>query len=130
MAGPTGPAFGWPDESIRAKSALLPIMPNEIDQAASRREFLQFVAASTALGYADKLAFAETLLPKSKLPDPMIWAPLDPANLIKFNSQEEAEASRRVFTLARKTAPGVGYHTRRCNRSVKVETARQCAVVQ
>jgi isopentenyl diphosphate isomerase/L-lactate dehydrogenase-like FMN-dependent dehydrogenase len=58
-------------------------MPNEIDQAASRREFLQFVAASTALGYADKLAFAETLLPKSKLPDPMIWAPLDPANLIK-----------------------------------------------
>jgi isopentenyl diphosphate isomerase/L-lactate dehydrogenase-like FMN-dependent dehydrogenase len=58
-------------------------MPNEIDQAASRRKFLQFVAASTALGYADKLAFAETLLPKSKLPDPMIWAPLDPANLIK-----------------------------------------------
>jgi 4-hydroxymandelate oxidase len=59
------------------------IMPNEIDQAASRRKFLQFIAASTTLGYADKLAFAETLLPKSKLPDPMIWAPLDPANLIK-----------------------------------------------
>src|ERR1700751_213122 len=59
------------------------IMPNEIDQAASRRKFLQFISASTALGYADKLAFAETLLPMSKLPDPMIWAPLDPANLIK-----------------------------------------------
>ena len=58
-------------------------MPNEIDQARSRRKFLQFIAASTALGYADKLAFAETLLPKSRLPDPMIWAPLDPANLIK-----------------------------------------------
>jgi 4-hydroxymandelate oxidase len=58
-------------------------MPNDIDQAANRRKFLQFIAASTALGYADKLAFAETLLPKSKLPDPMIWAPLDPANLIK-----------------------------------------------
>jgi 4-hydroxymandelate oxidase len=58
-------------------------MPNEIDQAASRRKFLQFIAASPVLGYADKLAFAETLLPKSKLPDPMIWAPLDPANLIK-----------------------------------------------
>ena len=58
-------------------------MPNEIDQARSRRKFLQFIAASTALGYADKLAFAETLLPKSKLPDPMIWAPLDPANLVK-----------------------------------------------
>ena len=35
-------------------------MPNEIDQASSRREFRQVVAAST-LGYADKLAFAETL---------------------------------------------------------------------
>jgi 4-hydroxymandelate oxidase len=58
-------------------------MPNAFDQATSRRRFLQFIAGSTALGYADKLAFAETLLPKSKLPDPMIWAPLDPANLIK-----------------------------------------------
>jgi isopentenyl diphosphate isomerase/L-lactate dehydrogenase-like FMN-dependent dehydrogenase len=58
-------------------------MPNQYDQAANRRRFLQFIAASTALGYADKLAFAETLLPKSKLPDPMIWAPLDANNLIK-----------------------------------------------
>src|ERR1700733_3108842 len=58
-------------------------MPNEIDQAANRRKFLQFIAASTALTYTDKLAFAETLLPKSKLPDPMIWAPLDANNLIK-----------------------------------------------
>src|SRR5246127_3705861 len=59
------------------------MMSNEFDQAANRRRFLQFIGASTALTYADKLAFAETLLPKSKLPDPMIWAPLDPANLIK-----------------------------------------------
>jgi 4-hydroxymandelate oxidase len=59
------------------------IMSNEFDQAANRRRFLQFIGASTALTYADKLAFAETLLPKSKLPDPMVWAPLDPANLIK-----------------------------------------------
>ncbi len=58
-------------------------MPNQFDQAANRRRFLQFIAASTALTYADKLAFAETLLPKTKLPDPMIWAPLDPASLIK-----------------------------------------------
>src|SRR5580704_13443006 len=59
------------------------IMPRQFDQAANRRRFLQFIAASTALGYADKLALAETLLPKTKLPDPMIWAPLDAANLIK-----------------------------------------------
>jgi 4-hydroxymandelate oxidase len=58
-------------------------MPNEFDQAANRRRFLQFIAASTALSYADKLAFAETLLPKSKLPDPLAWAPLDATNLIK-----------------------------------------------
>src|ERR1700759_5528406 len=58
-------------------------MPNEFDQAANRRRFLQFIAASTALTYADKLAFAETLLPKSKLPHPLAWAPLDATNLIK-----------------------------------------------
>ncbi len=58
-------------------------MSNEINQAASRRKFLQFVAASSVLGYADARAFAETLLPKAKLPDPMIWAPLDANNLIK-----------------------------------------------
>jgi 4-hydroxymandelate oxidase len=59
------------------------IMPNAFDQAANRRRFLQFIAASTALSYADKIAFAETLLPKSKLPDPLAWAPLDATNLIK-----------------------------------------------
>ena|SRR6516225_7365181 len=58
-------------------------MPNETAQAASRRKFLQFLAASTALTYTEKLALAETLVPKAKLPDPLIWAPLDAANLIK-----------------------------------------------
>jgi isopentenyl diphosphate isomerase/L-lactate dehydrogenase-like FMN-dependent dehydrogenase len=56
-------------------------MPNET--AASRRKFLQFLAASTALTYTDALALAETLLPKAKLPDPLMWAPLDANNLIK-----------------------------------------------
>jgi 4-hydroxymandelate oxidase len=58
-------------------------MPNEVQQAASRRKFLQFLAASTALTYTDALALAETLLPKAKLPDPLMWAPLDANNLIK-----------------------------------------------
>jgi len=58
-------------------------MPTETDQAASRRKFLQFLAASSALTYTDALAFAEPLLPKSKLPDPLTWAPLDANNLIK-----------------------------------------------
>src|SRR5215471_12374253 len=58
-------------------------MSHEIDQATSRRKFLQILAASSALTYVDARALAETLLPKAKLPDPMIWAPLDADNLIK-----------------------------------------------
>jgi 4-hydroxymandelate oxidase len=54
-----------------------------VDTLASRRNFLRFLAASTVLSYSEKLAFAETLLPKSKLPDPLTWAPLDPNSLIK-----------------------------------------------
>src|SRR5215469_17153286 len=58
-------------------------MSHEIDQATSRRRFLQFLAASSVLTYADARALAETLVPKAKLPDPLIWAPLDANNLIK-----------------------------------------------
>jgi 4-hydroxymandelate oxidase len=58
-------------------------MPTEFDRATSRRKFLGFLAASTALTYTDALALAETLLPKSKLPDPLMWSPLDVNNLIK-----------------------------------------------
>jgi isopentenyl diphosphate isomerase/L-lactate dehydrogenase-like FMN-dependent dehydrogenase len=54
-----------------------------VDAAASRRNFLHFLAAGTALTYTDALAFADTLLPKAKLPDPIEWAPLDANNLIK-----------------------------------------------
>jgi 4-hydroxymandelate oxidase len=57
-------------------------MPTESASLASRRKFLQFVAASTALTCADARAFAETLLPKARRPDPLIWAPLDADNLI------------------------------------------------
>jgi 4-hydroxymandelate oxidase len=58
-------------------------MSNEIHQATSRRKFLQFLAASSVLTYADARALAETLVPKAKLPDPLMWAPLDANNLIK-----------------------------------------------
>lgn len=51
--------------------------------AASRRKFMQFLAASPLLASSGAAAFAETLLPKSKLPDPITWAPLDPNRLIK-----------------------------------------------
>jgi 4-hydroxymandelate oxidase len=58
-------------------------MSNQFDPATNRRKFLQFLAGSTVLTYADAVAFAETLLPKAKLPDPLMWAPLDANNLIK-----------------------------------------------
>jgi 4-hydroxymandelate oxidase len=54
-----------------------------IDQAASRRKFLQFMAASPLFAAAGGPALAETLLPKGKLPDPLMWAPLEAGRLIK-----------------------------------------------
>jgi 4-hydroxymandelate oxidase len=53
------------------------------DAEASRRRFLQFLAASPLLAAGASPALAETFLPKTKLPDPLTWAPLDPAELIK-----------------------------------------------
>ncbi len=50
---------------------------------ANRRRFLQFLAASPLLAGGAGSALAETFLPKTKLPDPLTWAPLDPADLIK-----------------------------------------------
>jgi isopentenyl diphosphate isomerase/L-lactate dehydrogenase-like FMN-dependent dehydrogenase len=52
-------------------------------QAVSRRRLLQFLAGSPVLATGAGAAFAETLLPKARLPDPMVWAPLDPEHLIK-----------------------------------------------
>jgi isopentenyl diphosphate isomerase/L-lactate dehydrogenase-like FMN-dependent dehydrogenase len=50
---------------------------------ANRRRFLQFLAASPLLAAGAGPALAEAFLPKTKLPDPLTWAPLDPAELIK-----------------------------------------------
>ena len=50
-------------------------------RAASRRNFLQFLAMSPLV--ASGAAAAETLVPRAKLPDPLTWAPLDPEYLIK-----------------------------------------------
>ncbi|HEX4557146.1 MAG TPA: alpha-hydroxy acid oxidase [Xanthobacteraceae bacterium] len=60
-------------------------MSNEQD--ANRRRFLQFLAASPLLAASAGSAAAEMLLPKPKLPDPLMWAPLDAADLIKDPKQ-------------------------------------------
>src|SRR6476659_8671575 len=59
-------------------------MPSFADQAASRRKFLQFLAASPLLGAGGLEAFAgEGIAPGTKLPDPLMWAPMRTDDLIK-----------------------------------------------
>jgi 4-hydroxymandelate oxidase len=53
------------------------------DADANRRKFLQYLAASPLLAGSAGSALAETLLPKPKAPDPLMWGPFDPADLIK-----------------------------------------------
>jgi len=54
-----------------------------VDQAANRRRFLQFLASSPLFAAGASSALAETLLPKTKLPDPLVWAPQEAGQLIK-----------------------------------------------
>ena len=63
-------------------------MSSEQIQAASRRRFLQFLAASPLVAASGGSAFADLLLPGTKLPDPLMWSPLDPKRLI--NTPKEA----------------------------------------
>ena len=56
---------------------------DQFDQDANRRRFLQYLAASPLLAAGANAALAETLLPKPKAPDPLMWGPMDPADLIK-----------------------------------------------
>jgi isopentenyl diphosphate isomerase/L-lactate dehydrogenase-like FMN-dependent dehydrogenase len=51
--------------------------------AASRRKFLQFLAGSPLLAAGGASAFAETLLPKTMVPDPLMWGPRQADRLIK-----------------------------------------------
>ena len=52
-------------------------------QAANRRKFLQFLAASPLFAAGGAAAFAETILPKSMVTDPLTWGPRQSDNLIK-----------------------------------------------
>src|SRR5262245_47700544 len=57
-------------------------MPSFADHAASRRKFLQFLAGSPLLAAGGAFA-GEPLVPRSKLPDPLTWAPMRAEELIK-----------------------------------------------
>src|SRR5262245_6929171 len=59
-------------------------MPSFADQAANRRKFLQFLAASPVLAAGGLEAFAgEGVMPGTKLPDPLMWGPMRTDALIK-----------------------------------------------
>jgi len=58
-------------------------MSSFVDPAASRRRFLQYLASSPLLAAGAGSALAETILPKNKQVDPLMWGPFDPQNLIK-----------------------------------------------
>src|SRR5471030_3293037 len=58
-------------------------MPSHRDMSVSRRRFMQFLAGSPLFAGVPGAALAQVLLPKEKLPDPLVWAPLDPSQLIK-----------------------------------------------
>src|SRR6185369_6181385 len=60
-----------------------PLMSSEYDRAANRRHFLQYLAASPLAAMGGAQAFAETLLPKTMVPDPLMWAPRQSDQLIK-----------------------------------------------
>src|SRR5438874_9415261 len=74
-----------PAESARSRGQLLEggsAMPSFADHAASRRKFLEFLAASPLLAASGAFA-GEGLAPRSKLPDPLMWAPMRADELIK-----------------------------------------------
>ena len=57
---------------------------SSFDQATSRRRFVQFMAASPLFAYGGFSAFAgEGPTAGTKLPDPIMWAPLRTEDLIK-----------------------------------------------
>src|SRR5207249_4350699 len=57
-------------------------VPSFADHAASRRKFLEFLAASPLLAAGGAFA-GEELAPRSKLPDPLTWAPMRADERIK-----------------------------------------------
>jgi len=58
-------------------------MSCEHDPDANRRRFLQYLASSPLLVAGGTQAFAETLLPKTMVPDPLMWGPRQSDALIK-----------------------------------------------
>src|SRR5262249_1450426 len=97
-------------------------MPND-DRAASRRRFLQFLAASPLLAASDFSAIAAET--PSRLPDPMIWAPRNLDTLI--TSPKEAINIFDFEAVAAKNLPPAhfGYVAGGVNDDVTLRANRE-----
>ena len=97
-------------------------MPND-DHAASRRRFLQFLAASPLLAASDFSAIAAET--PSRLPDPMIWAPRNLDKLI--TSPKEAINIFDFEAVAAKNLPPAhfGYVAGGVNDDVTLRANRE-----
>src|SRR5262245_63892348 len=78
-------------------------MSSDRDTAASRRRFLQYLASSPLFAAGGASAFAETLVPRAKLPDPLMWAPMDAGRIIK--SPKDAINVFDLEPVARQNVP-------------------------
>ena len=71
-------------------------MSSEYDPATNRRRFLQYLASSPLLAAGGASAFAETLLPKAMVPDPLMWGPRQSDHL--FNGPDVIGVPASLFS--------------------------------
>src|SRR5437660_10397606 len=101
-------------------------MPSFAVQAASRRRFLQFLTGSPLWAAGALEAFAgEAFMPGTKLPDPLMWAPMRADELIK--SPKEAINVFDFELVCRKNVPPAhfGYMTSGIDDEVTLRANRE-----
>src|SRR5262249_50267585 len=119
------PRPSQPKELVRAAIARVRVpVPSFADHAASRRKFLEFLAASPLLAAGGAFA-GEELAPRSKLPDPLTWAPMRADERIK--SPKEAINVFDFEPVCRENVPPAhfGYMASGIDDEVTVRANRQ-----
>jgi 4-hydroxymandelate oxidase len=79
----------------------------QVGRILSRRQFLQFLAASPLLAHVGAPAFAQNTSPPARLPDPTSWAPRDLDNLI--SDPKEALDVFDFEPVAKKNVPSAHF---------------------
>ena len=78
-------------------------MSPRFDRATARRRFIQFLAASPLFARAAAPGLAQSISTPARLPDPMVWAPREPDNLI--SDPKDALDVFDFEPVARKSVP-------------------------